>query len=148
MLKILKDRVEKGEVTIESILRGATRSKSENTSRTAREEKLFTILNSKTGSKISIANTFLEHFGNPTNIQISYDKINRFIIVGNYLLDEENRYAIRKSGNRGIIYNKLLVEELATSMGLDFRYCTSITFKDIEILKDGKYTVALVKYKQ
>lgn len=145
MLKMISERIEKGEIRIEDILKSATRSKSKNSSRAAAHERLFTIINSRTYAKIAIANTFLEYFGNPVYIQISYDQTQRFIIVGNYLLDTENRYDIRKDGNKGIIYNKGLVEELTAFMKLDFSHKVSITFQKIVYLNDDKYKIALIK---
>lgn len=136
------------EGAIVDILKNATQAKSKSTSRGAVEAGIMSIVNAKTGARITFVNTFLEQLRNPAKLQISYDKDKKIMIVGEQLLDNENSYAIRKSAGKGIIYAKSLVDEITEAMELDFSDRTSITFHEVEYLEDEEYSVAIIQLKE
>jgi hypothetical protein len=145
MLEIPKKTTEMIENSIEDMLRCGTKSISRSTSRAAGEEKMFSIINSSAGSKIIFSNAILEKLDNPIQLQITYDKIKKTIMVGEHLLGNENSYTIRKSGSKGIIYNKGLVVEITAALKLNFSHMTSLTFQDVGYGSCKQYPVAIIK---
>ncbi|MHC1723202.1 MAG: hypothetical protein AB9836_08370 [Aminipila sp.] len=145
-MESIREEVENAlaEGKIEDILKGATQSKSRSTRKASGEAGVLSIVNAKTGARITVANTLLEQIGNPTELQVSYDKVKKAIIVGEQL-NNENSYPIRKSGSKGVIYTKGLVDEITEAMGLDFSNRSSITFQEAEYLQDEQYAVAIIK---
>jgi hypothetical protein len=149
MKKLTKETVENVSVegTIEDILKDATKSKSKSNIRAAGEAGVLTIVNAKTGTRFAFSSEVLEKLENPTELQVSYDESKKIIIVGENLVDNENTYPIRKNGKKGIIYSKLLVDEITEAMKLDFSNRTSITFQEAEYLNDEQYLIAIIKIK-
>jgi hypothetical protein len=82
---------------------------------------------------------------NPKEVQVSYDIDKKRIIIGKQLLNNENSYSIRRSGSKGVIYSKGLVDEITEVMQLDFSSRSSITFQEAEYLKNEQYSVAIIK---
>lgn len=135
------------EGTIEDILKDATQSKSKSKSKAAGEAGVLSIINAETGVRLVFAKTVSKALGFPEKIQISYDKYKKNIIVGEHLMDNENSYSLRKSGNKSIVYSKRLVEEITEAMELDFSDRTSITFQEVEYQNDEHYSVAIIEIK-
>ncbi len=145
MSEITMETNEKLELTIEGVLQGATQSKSKSISRASVEAGVLSIINAKTGTRLVFAATILEELGNPEELQISFDENKKTIIVGEHLLGNENRYGIKKSGIKGTIYCKNLVEEITEAMNLDFSGITSITLKEVEYIKNDEDSIAIIK---
>lgn len=147
MEELIIETIEKTDLIIEGILRGATPSKSKSNSKVIGEAGVLSIVSAETGTRLAFSSDVLEKLGNLTELQVSYDEEKKIIIVGEHLLDNENIYPIRKSGKKGIIYSKPLVDEITEVMKLDFSDRTSITFQEAEYLKDEYYSIAIIKVK-
>ncbi|MCH4198716.1 MAG: hypothetical protein LKF87_13795 [Clostridium tyrobutyricum] len=138
---------EEKNIDIDDILKSATQAKSKDITRSIGTAGVMSIVNARTGSRFTFSNVFLEKIGNPEEIEISYDEIEKTIIVGQSL-GNENSYKLRRSGNKRIIYCKALVEEISKAMELEFSNRTSITFQEAEYIKNGENTIAVIKSKK
>lgn len=147
MEELIRETIEKTDLVIEGILRGATPSKSKSNSKVIGEAGVLSIVSAETGTRLAFSSDVLEKLGNSTELQVSYDEEKRVIIVGEHLLDNDNIYPIRKSGKKGIIYSKPLVDEIVNALDIEFENKTSITFQEVEYLKGEQYSIAMIKVK-
>jgi hypothetical protein len=142
MEESIKELIER---EVEDILKGATPSKSKSIYKASGDAGALSIVNAKTSTRIILSNIVLENLNNPKEVQVSYDIDKKRIIIGKQLLNNENSYSIRRSGSKGVIYSKGLVDEITEVMQLDFSSRSSITFQEAEYLKNEQYSVAIIK---
>lgn len=138
---------EEESIDIDDILKSATQAKSKDITRSIGRAGVMSIVNAITGSRFTFSNVFLEKIGNPEEIEISYNEIEKTIIVGQSL-GNENSYKLRRSDNKRIIYCKALVEEISKALELDFSSRTSITFQKAEYVNNDEDTIAIIKLRK
>lgn len=119
-------------------------SQSVSCSRRIGEAGVLTIVKSRrNGKRVVISDTVLQRLKDPEKVQISLK--DTCIAIGEKLPGCINSYAIRKSGNKGMLYSGALVQEIANKFRLDFSSRTSITFGTVKFVKSNNYIVALIE---
>lgn len=136
--------LENVERSIKDVLENATKSKSKSVTRASGKAGVMSVVNADTGIRITFPDAVLEKIRVTEKLQISYNTDERIIAIGENL-GNENDYAIKKSGKKGIIYSANLVRELTEAFKLDFSNRSSITFHDAEYLNDEESSIAVVK---
>lgn len=90
-----------------------------------------TVVNSKkNGKRITFSKELMEGLGNPDSIELGCT--NEGILVGRKLPENGEKFKLRKSGKKSVIYSAALVEEITEVFELDFSNRVSITFVDAE----------------
>ena len=107
------------------------------------EAGAMSIINAKTGKRITISNEIMEVLNNPSKVVISFTE-NR-IAIGEQLPNNDNYFNIKILKSKGVIYSAGIVKEITNMYQLDFSNRTSITFSDVEYAKYEDNVVAIIK---
>lgn len=101
------------------------------------------IVNAKTGKRISVNKAILDYLKVEDKIQFAFS--DNEIAIGKELPNNENYFNIKMSNTKGLVYCTSLVLEVTELYGLDFQNRTSITFDDIQYQNIQGNNVVIVK---
>lgn len=133
------------EDNVKSILKNAVQSESKSVSRASSATGVVSVVNAKSGKRITLSKKLLEKLNNPKSIKIAFTEYG--IIIAEELPDNKSLFNIKVSNGRGIIYSAQLVVEITELFDLEFNNKTSITFSEVEYALNDDYVVAIVKAK-
>lgn len=121
--------------------------KSKDTSRgDITSEGAITIINSKdNGKRITFSKCSMEYIGNPESIEVGFTEDG--IVFGDRLPENGERFKIRRTNNKAVIYSAQLVKEITELFELDYSNKVSITFTDAEYI-ELEYPVVKVNIKK
>lgn len=105
----------------------------------------MSVINSKCGKRITISSEVMNRINEPTKVSISFS--NESIAVGENLPNNNNQLLLKSIGKKGVIYSAGIVSEITERYGLDFSDRTSITFSEVEYVKNDGYTIAIINIK-
>lgn len=120
--------------------------KSKDTSRGTRTGNgVMTVINSNSnGKRFIFSNSVIRYLDNPDSIEIGFTEDS---VVASYKLPENGqRFNLRKSGNKGVLYSYQLVKEITELFDLDFSNRVSMTFNDAEYI-DLDYPMVKINIK-
>lgn len=103
------------------------------------------IINTKTGKRISVSKAILDYLNVEGKIQFAFS--DNEIAIGKELPNNENYFNIRMSKTKGLVYCTSLVLEVTELYELDFQDRTSITFDNIQYQNIQGNNVVIVKVK-
>lgn len=90
------------------------------------EAGVVSVVNSKNGTRVSLAKELYHTLGKPESVQIGFQEGE--LIIGAALGDGFTDYSLTQQGAKQIIYNKQLVHQITNAFELDFEDRSSITF--------------------
>lgn len=140
-----KEKITEVENNVKSILKNAVQSESKSVSRASSAAGVVSVINAKSGKRITLSKKLLVKLNNPKSIQIGFTEEN--IIIAEELPNNKSLFNIKISNGKGIIYSAQLVTEVTELFDLEFNNKTSITFADVEYALNDDYVVAIVKAK-
>jgi len=91
----------------------------------------------KNGNRVTFSPLLLELIGSPEAVEIGFNQDGIAVYSG-------NKFKLRESGNRGVIYSSPLVKEITQRFGLNFTGKTSISFPEMIEIRKGERPVAFV----
>lgn len=141
----LKETIIDVEDNVKSILKRAVQSKSKSVKRVSSVAGVVSVVNAKSGKRITLSKILLEKLNNPKSIQIAFTEDS--IIIAEELPDNKSLFNIKMSNDKGIIYSAQLVMEITELFSLEFNNKTSITFGEAEYALNDDYVVAIVQAK-
>lgn len=106
------------------------------------EAGVLSVVNSKSGKRVSIAKEVIEQIGQPTSIQIGF--VDTRMVIGKYLGEAYTSYEMKVQGTKRIIYNKDLVEQITNHYNLDFTSRTSVTFSTATYQRMAGERIAII----
>lgn len=119
---------------------------SKQSSREALTASKLTIVNTKqNGKRIAIAPEVIEKIGSPASVQIAFHSDG--MAIGEDLALDDNRFHLRTSGKKSVIYSSELVLEITKLFDLDFTNKTSISYQDVTFASIGGKPVAVITLK-
>ena len=101
------------------------------------------IINAKTGKRISVSKSILDYLNVESKIQFAFS--DNEIAIGKELPNNENYFTIKMSKTKGLVYCTSLVLEITELYELDFQNRTSITFNNIQYQNIQVNNVVVVK---
>lgn len=108
---------------------------------------VVSIVNSKeNGKRITLSKECWEKINKVSNVQVAFSDTQ--IAISEELPDNEHYFHVRTYGAKGVIYSKDLVEEITELFALDFSDKVSITLYEVEYVKNGDHTVAIITVDQ
>lgn len=133
------------EAMVKDVLSNAKSVSAKNISRIIGKAGALTIVNAKTGNRISIAKECYSGIGNLSTVQFALTDTS--LIIGEKVLDNDNNFNVKESNGRGIIYSSALVKEITEHFNLDFSNKTSLTFSDVQYSNADDVQIMIVKIK-
>lgn len=122
-----------------------TPSVCEQMGRTVGQSGVMSVVNSKSGVRVTLSKELLEHLDHPKTIQIGFS--DHLIAISENLGDQYTSYTMQKSGPKNIIYRSELVKQITEKYQLNFSNRTSITFTEVSYKSLGNRMIALVSVK-
>lgn len=145
-VNLIETEVGDNEESMETdILSNAKKVSSMNAIRTIGKAGAISIINAKTGNRITIAKECYSAIGNPSKVQFALN--DNSLIVGEKVLENNNDFNVKESNGKAIIYSSALVKEITESFSLDFSNRTSLTFSDVEYSNANAVQIMIVKIK-
>ncbi len=122
-----------------------TAPKATSTSRGKKGETgVITIVNSKkNGRRIEFLPQLCELLSIDEDVQLAFDE-NSLVVIP---MTEEPEYPVfqlKKSGNKKVIYNTALVEEIIKQLKLDYSNCVSKTLDNVKIENWDEVDIAII----
>ena len=115
-------------------------SESKTVNRNNNGEGIMSVVNAKTGKRITLSRQLMDKLNNPEKIVISFND-NKIAIQ---LPNNVNCLSIKHYKSKGILYSAGIVNEITCKYNLDFSNKTSITFSDVEYITYEKDIVAII----
>lgn len=140
-----KETIIEVENNVKSILKNAVQSESKSVSRESGAAGVVSVVNTKSGKRITLSKKLIVKLNNPKSIQIAFTEDS--IIIAEELPDNKSLFNIKINNGKGIIYSAQLVMEITELFNLEFNNKTSITFGEVEYALNDDYVVAIVKAK-
>lgn len=134
---------ERIESDIEELLNTAKPVSAKNISRSYSSSSygVLSVINAKTGMRITISKEAYEHIGQPQTVQFLLT--DEELIIGKTLSNNSDEFNVKNYKNKGIIYSSSLVKEITDSFNLDYSDRTSITFDKSRFIKGSDDEVIL-----
>ena len=111
------------------------------------EAGVFSIVKSnKNGNRITMSPKCWGKLNKAKQLQFAFN--DNQIAIAEELPDNEHYFHVRTYGAKGVIYSKDLVEEITELFALDFSDKVSITLYEVEYVKNGDHTVAIITVDQ
>lgn len=129
----------------DDVLSNAKSVVSKNIVRSIGRAGAISIVNAKTGNRVTIAKECYSAIGNPAKLQFALTDNN--LIVGEKVLENNNDFNVKESSGKAIIYSSALVKEITENFNLDFSNRTSITFSDVQYSNTDDVQIMIVKIK-
>lgn len=129
----------------EDVLCNAKSVISKNIVRSISRAGAISIVNAKTGNRVTIAKECYSAIGNPAKLQFALTDNN--LIVGEKVLENNNDFNVKESSGKAIIYSSALVKEITENFSLDFSNRTSITFSDVQYSNADDVQIMIIKIK-
>ena len=143
---LVKSEVDDNEENIaEDVLSNAKSVVSKNIVRSIGRAGAISIINAKTGNRVTIAKECYSAIGNPVKLQFALTDNN--LIVGEKVLEDNNDFNVKVSNGKAIIYSSALVKEITENFNLDFSNKTSLTFSDFQYSTTDGVEIMIVKIK-
>ena len=117
-------------------------SESKTVNRNNNGEGIMSVVNAKTGKRITLSRQLMDKLNNPEIIVISFN--HNKIAIAKQLPNNENYLSIKHYKSKGILYSAGIVNEITCKYNLDFSNKTSITFSDVEYITYEKDIVAII----
>ena len=105
-------------------------SESKTVNRNNNGEGIMSVVNAKTGKRITLSRQLMDKLNNPA--------------IAKQLPNNENYLSIKHYKSKGILYSAGIVNEITCKYNLDFSNKTSITFSDVEYITYEKDIVAII----
>jgi hypothetical protein len=118
------------ENNVRDMLKKAIQSNSKSASRELSLAGAMSIVNTKTGKRITLSKKLLEELSCPKSVQIAFTEDS--IIIGEKLPNNESIFNLKMSNGKGAIYSAQEVTEIRDLFDIDFSNKTSITFAEAE----------------
>lgn len=143
---LVESEVDDNEENIaEDVLSNAKSVVSKNIVRSIGRAGAISIINAKTGNRVTIAKECYFTIGNPAKLQFALTDNN--LIVGEKVLEDNNDFNVKVSKGKAIIYSSALVKEITENFNLDFSNKTSLTFSDVQYSTTDGVEIMIVKIK-
>ena len=133
------------ESIVTDVLSNAKLVSSRSITRTIGKAGAISIVNAKTGNRITIAKECYSAIGNPPKVQFALSDNN--LIVGEKVLDNNNDFNVKENSGKAIIYSSALVKEITENFNLDFSNKTSLTFSDVQYSNTDGVEIMIVTIK-
>lgn len=133
------------ESIVTDVLSNAKSVVSKNIVRSIGRAGAISIINAKTGNRVTIAKECYSAIGNPAKLQFALTDNN--LIVGEKVLEDNNDFNVKVSNGKAIIYSSALVKEITENFNLDFSNKTSLTFSDVQYSTTDGVEIMIVKIK-
>lgn len=102
---------------------------------------VLSIINAKTGMRITISKEGYERMGQPQTVQFALTDDE--LLIGKTLSNNSDEFNVKNYKNKGIIYSSPLVKEITETFKLDYSSRTSITFDNHRFVKCGDDEIIL-----
>ncbi|MDB2152487.1 hypothetical protein [Clostridium butyricum] len=96
---------------------------------------VLSVINAKTGMRVTISKEGYEHMGQPQTVQFALTDDE--LLIGKTLSNNSDEFNVKNYKNKGIIYSSTLVKEITETFKLDYSSRTSITFDNHRFVKGG-----------
>lgn len=133
------------ESIVADVLSNAKSVSSRSITRTIGKAGAISIVNAKTGNRLTIAKECYSAIGNPSKVQFALTDDN--LIVGEKVLENNNDFNVKESRGKAIIYSSALVKEITENFNLDFSNRTSLTFSDVQYSNADDVQIMIIKIK-
>jgi len=139
------DENDEDDLNLKNLLNNAVSSTIQSTEKLIGEAGVMSVVNAKTGNRVTFPAEVMGKLGDPTAVQIAYTP--DCVFVGEKLPNNESCFNIKRKDDKakGIIYNATLVNEITNRYNLNFSDRTSITFPKAKYCTHEGHPVAVIK---